>query len=178
MYVIRTEILMYDNLKFEFKNEHNWNIIRHFSSLLIFYIFSFFMRNGCSIQAARLIFLKFGNQQVTLCTNWWRTMQGKQRSLDFDAVIEGELSTEQENNKMQMPLRTISLETKNKMGMAEWKHRDKETVLHHVKNLASTQELPFLPGMVQSKLQWRKGHWVHNKETLDNSKNVFLKVWK
>lgn len=37
----------------------------------------------------------------------------------FDAVIEGELSTEQENNKMQMPLRTISLETKNKMGMAE-----------------------------------------------------------
>lgn len=40
----------------------------------------------------------------------------------------------------------------------------KRQYLYHRENLASTQKLPFLLGMAQGKLQWRKGHWAHNKK--------------
>lgn len=49
-------------LKFEIKYEYNCRWIRNITFLLITHIFSFFTENGCSIQAARLIFLTFGSR--------------------------------------------------------------------------------------------------------------------
>lgn len=101
---IRTNVLMCYNLEFEIKCDYNWKQIRNLTSLLIFYLFSFFTGNGCSIKAARSILLEFGSQQIT---SVHKLLEGRVRQAEISrsgVVLEVELLTvlEQENDNMQM----------------------------------------------------------------------------
>lgn len=98
---------MCSNLKLEIKYEYNWNQIRNIISLLISYIFLFFMGSGCNIQYARLVLLKCGPQQITSAHKLMEDHVRKAMAFRYDAVMESELLTvsEQENSNLQMPFK-------------------------------------------------------------------------
>lgn len=143
-------------LKFQIKYEYSWNQIRNLTSLLIFCFFSFFTGIGYSIKAARLILLKFGSQQITSMHRWMEDPVRRAKEFRSGAVAEGVYRQCQSKRMIicKCLLRTVSLETRSKKGMTNWKDGDKETVFvsHGELDINSEISYFFKPGMAQGKL--------------------------